>query len=148
MIEWQWLPFDDIPAGDWYEVLRQRQQVFILEQTCLYPDIDGLDPHCHHLMAWRTADGQRVLQASLRVLPPGLKRLPNCPLRHPNPMTPQIGPLRMKDLHYNSIQCTACIMTQNSTAIILFLCRTGGEGVAKSQFLVYPPPFQSPKIFH
>ena len=73
MIEWQWLPFDDIPARDWYEVLRQRQQVFILEQTCLYPDIDGLDPHCHHLMAWRTVDGQRVLQASLRVLPPGLK---------------------------------------------------------------------------
>ena len=73
MIEWQWLAFDEISRRDWYEVLRQRQQVFILEQTCLYPDIDGLDPHCHHLMAWREVDGQRVLQASLRVLPPGLK---------------------------------------------------------------------------
>lgn len=73
MIEWQWLAFDDIPPRDWYEVLRQRQQVFILEQTCLYPDIDGLDPHCQHLMAWGSVDGARVLQATLRVLPPGLK---------------------------------------------------------------------------
>ena len=44
MIDWQWLAFDDITRKDWYEVLRQRQQVFILEQTCLYPDIDGYDP--------------------------------------------------------------------------------------------------------
>lgn len=73
MIEWQWLAFDEIDRRDWYEVLRQRQQVFILEQTCLYPDIDGIDLDCHHLMAWRTVDGQRTLLASLRCLPPGLK---------------------------------------------------------------------------
>ena len=73
MIDWQWLAFDDIPRKDWYEVLRQRQQVFILEQTCLYPDIDGYDPACHHLMGWREIDGQRQLAAYLRCLPPGLK---------------------------------------------------------------------------
>ena len=33
MIEWQWLAFDEIPRRDWYEVLRQRQQVFILKHT-------------------------------------------------------------------------------------------------------------------
>jgi len=73
MIDWQWLAFEDIPRKDWYEVLRQRQQVFILEQTCLYPDIDGYDPACHHLMGWREIDGQRQLAAYLRCLPPGLK---------------------------------------------------------------------------
>jgi ElaA protein len=73
MIEWHWLAFDDIPRNDWYEVLLQRQQVFILEQTCLYPDIDGADPQSHHLMAWREIDGKRTLVAYLRCVPPGLK---------------------------------------------------------------------------
>ena len=69
MIEWHWLGFDDIPRDDWYEVLRQRQDVFILEQTCLYPDIDGYDLDSHHLMAWREIDGKRTLVAYLRCLP-------------------------------------------------------------------------------
>lgn len=73
MIEWHWLAFDDIPRADWYEVLRQRQAVFILEQTCLYPDIDGCDPVCHHLMGWREIDGVRTLVAYLRCVPPGVK---------------------------------------------------------------------------
>jgi len=73
MIEWHWLAFDDIPRNDWYEVLLQRQQVFILEQTCLYPDIDGIDPQCHHLMGWRESNGLRTLVAYLRCVPPGLK---------------------------------------------------------------------------
>ncbi|MFA9215476.1 MAG: GNAT family N-acetyltransferase [Sphingomonadaceae bacterium] len=73
MITWQWLAFDDIPRSDWYEALRQRQQVFILEQTCLYPDLDGYDPACQHLLGWRDSNGQRQLVAYLRCLPPGLK---------------------------------------------------------------------------
>lgn len=73
MIDWQWQAFEDLPRADLYQVLLQRQNVFILEQTCLYPDLDGLDPDCHHLSAWRTVDGRRQLAAYLRCLPPGLK---------------------------------------------------------------------------
>ena len=73
MTEWHWLAFDDIPRNDLYEILLQRQQVFVLEQTCLYPDIDGVDPLCHHLMAWREIDGKRTLAAYLRCVPPGVK---------------------------------------------------------------------------
>jgi ElaA protein len=72
-IEWQWLDFDSIPPRDLYEVLRQRQDVFVLEQACLYPDLDGHDEAAHHLMAWRTADGRRELVAYLRCLAPGAK---------------------------------------------------------------------------
>jgi ElaA protein len=73
MIDWQWLSFDHIPNSDLYEVLRQRQQVFVLEQTCLYPDIDGHDPAAHHLMGWQQVDGRRELVAYLRCLAPGAK---------------------------------------------------------------------------
>lgn len=73
MIDWQFTHFNDLAPTDLYEVLAQRQDVFILEQTCLYPDIDGLDPAAHHLLGWRTVDGKRRLAAYLRVLAPGAK---------------------------------------------------------------------------
>ena len=73
MIEWQWSSFADLAVADLYEMLALRQQVFVLEQTCLYPDIDGLDPSAHHLLGWRTVDGKRELAATLRCLAPGAK---------------------------------------------------------------------------
>ena len=73
MIEWQECSFAELTNAQLYEVLAQRQQVFILEQQCLYGDIDGLDLGAHHLLGWRTVDGQRQLAAYLRVLAPGAK---------------------------------------------------------------------------
>jgi ElaA protein len=73
MIEWQWNSFADLTVAQLYEMLALRQQVFVLEQTCLYPDIDGLDPGAHHLLGWRTENGRRELAASLRCLAPGAK---------------------------------------------------------------------------
>jgi ElaA protein len=73
MIEWQWNRFADLTVAELYEMLALRQQVFVLEQTCLYPDIDGLDPGAHHLLGWRNVDGRRELAASLRCLAPGAK---------------------------------------------------------------------------
>lgn len=73
MIEWQWRSFADLTAAQLHDMLALRQQVFVLEQTCLYPDIDGLDPGAHHLLGWRIADGKRELAATLRCLAPGAK---------------------------------------------------------------------------
>ena len=73
MIEWQWRGFADLSNGELYEVLAQRQQVFVLEQQCLYNDFDGLDQGAHHLLGWRTVDGRRELAAYLRCLAPGVK---------------------------------------------------------------------------
>jgi ElaA protein len=73
MIEWQRSSFAELTPADLYEVMAQRQQVFILEQTCLYPDLDGLDVAAHHLLGWRVADGRRELVAYLRILAPGAK---------------------------------------------------------------------------
>ena len=68
MTEWQWSSFADLPNADLYEMLAQRQDVFVLEQQCLYPDMDGYDQGAWHLLGWRIIDGKRQLAASLRVI--------------------------------------------------------------------------------
>ncbi len=73
MTEWQWSSFADLPNKDLYEMLAQRQNVFVLEQQCLYPDLDGYDQDAWHLLGWKVIDGQRQLAASLRVIAPGVK---------------------------------------------------------------------------
>ncbi len=73
MTNWQWLSFDQLRCADLYQVLAQRQQVFALEQQCLYPDLDGFDQDAMHLMAWQVRDGKRSLAAYLRCIAPGVK---------------------------------------------------------------------------
>jgi len=46
-----------------------RQTVFVLEQQCLYADIDELDEHAIHLLG--TDDSQKLI-AYLRILAPGV----------------------------------------------------------------------------
>jgi ElaA protein len=73
MIEWQWRGFAELTTTELYEVLAQRQQVFVLEQQCFYNDFDGLDQQAQHLLGWRSVDGRRELAAYLRCLAPGAK---------------------------------------------------------------------------
>jgi ElaA protein len=73
MTEWQWRSFAQLSNQELYQLLAQRQQVFVLEQQCLYDDFDGLDLEAHHLLGWRVIDGRRQLAAYLRCLAPGAK---------------------------------------------------------------------------
>ncbi|WP_374583455.1 GNAT family N-acetyltransferase [Pseudoduganella sp.] len=73
MIEWQWLDFASIPNADLYEVLRQRQEVFVIEQQCFYSDMDGFDQGAFHLLGWSELGGRRSLVAYLRCIAPGIK---------------------------------------------------------------------------
>lgn len=73
MTDWQWDPFDQLDVAVLYAILALRQQVFILEQACIYPDLDGYDQAAYHLTGWRDVGGQRVLAAYLRCLAPGAK---------------------------------------------------------------------------
>lgn len=68
-MQWQWKSFFDLTSIELYDLLRLRQDVFVLEQQCLYADIDGNDEQCFHLLG--KADDGRLL-AYLRVVPPGL----------------------------------------------------------------------------
>jgi ElaA protein len=66
--------FDELDAGTAYELWRLRQDVFVVEQECIYPDLDGRDrePDTRHV--WVEDDGVPV--GYLRVLAdPGHARI-------------------------------------------------------------------------
>ncbi len=44
-------PFPELTVHELYEVLKLRIDVFVLEQRCLYPEIDGKDPEAVHVLA-------------------------------------------------------------------------------------------------
>lgn len=71
--EWQCSSFNELSNANLYQVLQQRQLVFVLEQKCLYNDFDGYDQEAHHLLGWQVQDGRRQLGAYLRILAPGAK---------------------------------------------------------------------------
>ena len=72
-IAWQWSSFDDLTGADLYEVLALRQAVFVVEQNCIFPDIDGADQQAFHLLGWQGHGAERVLAAYLRCLPASVK---------------------------------------------------------------------------
>lgn len=47
----EWRRFEEFTAGELYELLRFRQSIFVVEQACAYPDLDGLDRGAWHLAA-------------------------------------------------------------------------------------------------
>lgn len=70
-LDWRFRRFDDLTPRELQAIYRARQEVFVLEQQCLYLDVDGLDERAFHLAGW-SADGVRVL-AYARLLEPGAK---------------------------------------------------------------------------
>ncbi len=67
-LTWKVAEFDDLSARHVHSLLQLRQQIFIIEQTCIFPDIDGLDPLCRHVIA---CEGDDVLAAA-RIVAPGI----------------------------------------------------------------------------
>mgnify|MGYP002720280886 FL=1 len=49
-VTWQWLPFDALSREQLYELLRLRSEVFVVEQNCIFQDMDGLDDRAMHLL--------------------------------------------------------------------------------------------------
>jgi len=65
---WQTKPFDRLSLEELYNVLQLRQEVFILEQACVYSDLDHKDQKSFHLMGWQGT----TLAAYTRLLPKGV----------------------------------------------------------------------------
>lgn len=51
-LEWRWKPFSELTAVEVYDMLEARSAVFVVEQQCVYTDIDGLDKAAWHLLAY------------------------------------------------------------------------------------------------
>lgn len=61
-------PFDALSPHELYKMLQLRQDVFVIEQNCIYRDLDDKDPVCHHLLIEK---GDEVV-ACCRLVPPGI----------------------------------------------------------------------------
>ncbi|WP_417763276.1 GNAT family N-acetyltransferase [Shewanella sp.] len=68
---WQTLSFAELSTAQLYELLQLRVDVFVVEQSCPYPELDGKDclPATLHLLG---TDSQGKLQAYARLVPPGV----------------------------------------------------------------------------
>jgi ElaA protein len=69
-LAWRCLAFDALGTHALYQVLQLRTQVFVVEQNCVFQDMDGADAHCVHLLG-EAPDG--ALHAYARLVPAGLK---------------------------------------------------------------------------
>ena len=64
-IHWKCIPFNDLTPQEVYAILGLRQDVFIIEQACIYQDIDGIDTSSHHILA----SSNETLIAYSRIIP-------------------------------------------------------------------------------
>jgi ElaA protein len=68
-LEWHWFRMADMQPELLYDLLAFRESIFVVEQTCVYQELDGRDKTALHYLGLRDA---RVI-ACLRLLPPTVK---------------------------------------------------------------------------
>ncbi len=61
--------FDDLSVGSLYALLRLRSEVFVVEQDCVYQDMDDADLSAYHCLA---LSGDAIVGVS-RLLPPDMQ---------------------------------------------------------------------------
>ena len=67
-LNWVYKSFDGLTTNELYAILQLRSEVFVVEQNCVYQDVDGKDKKSFHLMAWQGDE----LAACTRLVPPGV----------------------------------------------------------------------------
>lgn len=65
---WHYKDFDELTPRELYKIMQLRNEVFVVEQNCIYNECDGKDFHCAQL--WATLGDEIV--ASCRIVPPGI----------------------------------------------------------------------------
>lgn len=78
-LEWKCKTFDELTPHELYAILQLRSEVFVVEQNCVYQDMDDKDPYCYHLCGWdsrQTSPSDGSSQATLfvytRLVPAGI----------------------------------------------------------------------------
>lgn len=62
-IQWKIKSFDDLTVHELYDLLRLRSEIFVVEQNCVYLDLDGKDKVALHLFG--EFEGKIVANARL-----------------------------------------------------------------------------------
>ncbi|MGY6521444.1 MAG: GNAT family N-acetyltransferase [Mongoliitalea sp.] len=57
--------FHELSLEELYELLRLRSEVFVVEQNCVFLDLDNKDQQCHHLLLYQ----ENELVAYTRIVP-------------------------------------------------------------------------------
>ena len=68
-LRYTWHAWNELTPDVLYAFLRLRSAIFVVEQNCVFPDMDGRDPQCEHLCGW---DGDELV-AYLRLVPPAVR---------------------------------------------------------------------------
>jgi ElaA protein len=68
MISWAFKPFAQLTTEELYAILRLRSEVFVVEQNCVFLDMDNKDRYCVHVMGWK----EDLLAAYSRIVPAGI----------------------------------------------------------------------------
>jgi ElaA protein len=67
-LKWKLNYFKELSTEELYTILQLRNEVFVVEQNCVYQDADNKDSISFHLSGW---DGGNLV-AYCRILPPGV----------------------------------------------------------------------------
>ena len=67
-INWEYKQFTALTSAELYNILTIRNEVFVVEQNCIYLDTDNKDQHAWHLLGYINDK----LVAYSRILPPGV----------------------------------------------------------------------------
>lgn len=67
-LEWTIKSFESLSVNELYNILRLRSEIFVVEQNCVYLDLDGKDQKALHLFG--TFEGNIVAHA--RLFKPGI----------------------------------------------------------------------------
>ena len=67
-LRWDLKKFEELNVDELYAVLRLRSEVFVVEQNCVFLDMDDKDQLSYHLLGWKDA----MLVAYTRLVPPGV----------------------------------------------------------------------------
>jgi ElaA protein len=71
----EWQRFETLMAGELYELLRFRQNIFVVEKRSPYPDLDGLDECAWHFVARIDEELVGYLRLIPMTGPPSLVRI-------------------------------------------------------------------------
>ena len=69
-MQWQYHHFNQLDINTLYDIIKLRIDVFVVEQTCYYPELDDLDRDSQTLHVYAYQDN--LLVGYLRCLAPGI----------------------------------------------------------------------------